>query len=129
MELGEASRLLVRLMSASTLRARVIANNIANQNVPGYQREVVRFEELLAEAAHSPAFAKGVESSERTRLLESIQPRVEVDRLTPSTPDGNNVSPELEQNAMRENRLLYELYASILQSRNAMLDASVAQGR
>ena len=42
--------LLGRLLSASTLRQRVIADNVANQNTPGYRRQEVAFEELLREA-------------------------------------------------------------------------------
>ena len=115
---GHESRLLLKLMSASTLRARVIANNIANQNVPGFKREVVRFEDLLA----------GDLASERDDL-DRVEPRIETDRRTPSSPDGNNVSLEVENTALRENRLLYELYATILQGRTDMVRASIVEGR
>ena len=43
--------LVMRLMSASAERARVIAGNVANENTPGYRRQVVRFEELLGDEA------------------------------------------------------------------------------
>ena len=39
--------LLVRMLGACELRARVVSANIANSNTPGYVRSVVRFEELL----------------------------------------------------------------------------------
>ena len=115
---GVDNGLLLKLLSASSLRARVIANNISNQNVPGYRRQVVRFEELLG-----PAIAAG-----RSDAL-AIEPRVETDRLTPSSPDGNNVNMEVEMNAMRENRLMYELYATILQGRMDLVRASLSEGR
>ena len=115
--------LLLRLMSASTLRAKVLSENIANQNVPGYKRRVVRFEELLADKlAH--AAATGKEGS-----LSEVAPRIDTDTATPSSPDGNNVSLELENNAMRENWLLYETYAAIMQSRNELMRASISEGR
>ena len=114
---GDPSQLLLRLMSASTLRARVLSENIANQNVPGYKRRVVRFEELLAnQLAHGKGPA-------------GVVPRIDTDTASPSSPDGNNVSLELESNAMRENFLLYETYAAILQTRNEMLRASMTEGR
>lgn len=115
--------LLLRLMSASTLRAKVLSENIANQNVPGYKRRIVRFEELLADKL-SRAKATGGAGS-----LDGIAPRIETDNATPSSPDGNNVSLELENNAMRENWLLYETYAAIMQSRNEMVRASISEGR
>lgn len=115
---GDSSGLLLRLMSASSLRARVLSDNIANQNVPGYRRQIVRFEELLASQLQRGA-----------RTLDGIQPRVETDNLTPSSPDGNNVSLELENNQMRENWLLYQTYAAILQSKHEMVRASITEGR
>ena len=40
---GQKIELLARLMNASTLRGRIIAGNIANQNTPGYKRREVAF--------------------------------------------------------------------------------------
>jgi flagellar basal-body rod protein FlgB len=120
---NDPHELLMRLMSASTLRARVLSENIANQNVPGYKRRVVRFEELLADKLARAA------ASGRDGSLAGIAPRIDTDTATPSSPDGNNVSLELENNSMRENWLLYETYAAILQSRNEMLRASISEGR
>jgi flagellar basal-body rod protein FlgB len=110
--------LLMRLMSASTDRARVIASNIANGNTPGYRRQTLQFERLLGEALQS-----GSED------LSRIQPRVETDFATPTRPDGNNVTLELELSADRQNRLLYDTYAAILQSHFDLLKASVESGR
>jgi flagellar basal-body rod protein FlgB len=115
---GDPNDLLLRLMSASTLRARVIADNIANQNVPGYKRQVVRFEDLLREKLEHGSSS-----------LEDVEPKIETDRATPASADGNNVDLELETNASRENWLLYQTYAAILQSRNEMLRASISEGR
>ena len=110
--------LLLRLLSASSERARVIANNIANQNTPGYTRVVLRFEELLQRAVES---GRGE--------LANVVPELEEDRLTPAGPDGNNVNVELETNALRQNRLLYEAYASILGTRFELLRTSIESGR
>lgn len=115
---GVQHDLLMKLLSTSSLRARVIANNISNQNVPGFKRQVVRFEELLG-----AELASGAES------LAQVEPRIDTDKLTPAGPDGNNVSMELERNAMVENRLLYDAYAQILQTRMDMLRLSIQEGR
>ena len=115
---GDSRDMLLRLMSASSLRAKVLSENIANQNVPGYKRKIVRFEELLAEH-----FKAG------SRSLDGVMPRVEVDNATPASPDGNNVSLEVETNAMKENSLLYQMYAAILQTKHDMIAASIKEGR
>jgi len=110
--------LLVRLMGASSTRARVIASNVANESTPGYRRQTVRFEDLLNDAIHSGE-----------RDLDSVQPQVEPDMLTPTRPDGNNVNLELELNASRQNRLLYDSYAMVLQSHFELLKNSIESGR
>ena len=102
---GPNGDLLARLMSAASLRSRVISGNLANQNTPGYQRKLVRFEELLS--------AELLEGASPERLAR-IEPEVVVDPAAEASPDGNSVDLEQEMNAMRENRLLYELYATLL---------------
>jgi flagellar basal-body rod protein FlgB len=116
---GPENELILRLLSASSLRARVIAGNLSNQNTPGYLRRVVRFEELLARALE-----RGGRGS-----LAGVEPLVAVDEQRAPGPDGNNVSMEVEVNAMRENQLLYDLYASILATRTRLIEHSIAGGR
>jgi len=111
---GAESDLLVKLMSASSKRAELIANNIANQNTPGFQRQVLKFEELLTQAV-----GRG------TRDLASVEPEIKLDEEAESGADGNNVNIEFEMNSMRQNRLLYDTYASILASRFEVLRASI----
>ncbi|MEQ1891944.1 MAG: flagellar basal body protein [Planctomycetota bacterium] len=106
--------LLVRMLGACELRAKVVSANIANSNTPGYVRQVVRFEELLG-----TELAKGADPAQ-------VAPAVEKDVEAPARPDGNNVSLELELNTMRENRLLYETYASILRSHFDLLETAVS---
>jgi flagellar basal-body rod protein FlgB len=111
------SDLLMRLLAASNERTKVLANNIANQNTPGFTRQVLHFEELLREA-----LADG-------RDPALVEPELAFDTLTPGRPDGNNVSPELEMNSLRQNRLLYEAYAAILGTRFELLRVGIESGR
>jgi len=106
---------MVRLLGACELRARVVSANIANSNTPGYVRHVVRFEELL----------KG--ELERGDDAAQVAPELAADLETPARPDGNNVSLELELNSMRENRLLYEAYSSILRSHFSLLESAISE--
>jgi len=115
---GPESRLLGRLMSAAALRHKVLAANVANQNTPGYKRQVVRFENLLRDAVR-----KG-----RTDV-EDIAPVVVVDDLTPGRPDGNNVDLELEKTAQDENLLLFEAWAAISHNRSELIRAAIQGDR
>lgn len=116
--------LLQRLLSAAELRSRVISSNLANQSTPGYTRREVSFEALLRESMS--------DSSRPGDLLETLaglEPEVRLDESTPARPDGNNVTLELEMNALRENRLLYETYAAMLRGRFQLLEAAVTESR
>ena len=115
MELKGANQdLLLRLMSAASLRAEAIAGNLANQNVPGYKRQVVRFEEQLVEAMQSPG-----------RDVSRVAVEMTEDTETPSRADGNNVVAESEQSAMRENLIRFQLYANILEGNTRLLEAAI----
>lgn len=115
MNLGDSQvDLLSRLLGASAERAKVLANNISNQNTPGYLRQEVRFEELL-----EAELQRGGDD------VGAVVPEVVEDHDTPTGPDGNNVNLELELNAMRENRLLYETYTSILQGHFELIRSSI----
>lgn len=112
----DSAPVLKRLMSAATLRRDVLANNIASQNLPGYRRREVEFEELLADA-----LTKGA----RTEDLERISPEIEIDWDTPARADGNNVSAEEEASLMRENRIRFELYAMLLRGNGALVSQAI----
>ena len=116
----EGSDLLMRLMSAAQTRQDVLANNIASQNLPGFRRRDVQFEELLA-----GALEKGAE----TQDLEHIDPEIVTDWDTPTRADGNNVSAEEEASLMRENRIRFELYAMILRSRTSLVSQAIVNDR
>lgn len=111
---SRVDNLLLRLLSATSERQKVLAANIANQNVPGYKRQDLEFEGLLRSALDRGSSDLG-----------RVQPRVVIDHETPGRPDGNNVFIEDEVSAMRENRLLYELYSSVLSSRMKMLGSAI----
>jgi flagellar basal-body rod protein FlgB len=115
--ISDRDQILVRLMSAAALRARVLSENVANQNVPGYKRRVVTFEdELRARVAAG-------------RDVAELAPKIETDVKSPSSPDGNNVNLELETNGLRENWVAYEIYAAMLQSRNNIMQTAITGGQ
>jgi flagellar basal-body rod protein FlgB len=111
---GPRTNLLLRLLSASSERARVIAGNLGNQNTPGYQRRDVQFESLLQE-----------ELVKRAPHLDEVRAELVVDTDTTGRPDGNNVVVEEEVSAMRENLLRYQLYATILRGQAKLIQSAI----
>jgi len=114
------SDMLLRLMGASILRSKVISGNVVNQNTPGYQRRDVEFEESLA---------KELRQGQGLDALEDIQPEVSIDEDAQVRADGNSVNMEEEVTASRENRLLFELYASIMRGQNRLTEIALRSER
>jgi flagellar basal body rod protein FlgB len=85
-----------RLLDALDVRAKASLHNIANQNVPGFKRYVVRFEELLRQRLRD-----GDEAG-----AASVEPVVERDLSGP--PGQNNVSIVDEAALLDKTRLLHE---------------------
>lgn len=113
----DRTQILTRLMSAVSLRASVLSENVANQNVPGYQRRIVNFENELRER-----MASG-------RDTKDLSPKVEIDEKSPAGSDGNNVNLDLETSGLRENWIAYEIYAAMLQSHNNLMQVAITEGR
>lgn len=94
---------------ASWKREQLIANNIANQDTPGYKRQDIDFESQLQMALRESRFSKTIDAKVSDLKLERLNARQYTDygdfsyRL-----DENNVDPEQEQVMLAENQLKYE---------------------
>jgi flagellar basal body rod protein FlgB len=49
------------------------------------------------------------------------------DELAPRSPDGNNVTMEQEMNSLRENQLLYDMYAAMYAGRNKLIEIGLGR--
>lgn len=116
----EGANLLMKLMTAASMRRDVLANNIASQNLPGYRRRDVQFEESL-----NAAIAQG----KPTDQLQELEPEIVTDWETPARADGNNVNAEEEATMLRENRIRFELYAMIMKGQHSMLSQAINSDR
>lgn len=108
---GTTRQLVYKSLDASALRSRVVAQNLANVDTPGYRRKEVNFEEQLQDALkkkvpgvtsqddHMP-FGKGVD-------LSGVAPKVfePQDQTLPG--EMNNVDVDMEAAKMAENQILY----------------------
>ena len=105
--------LLTQLLNANALRHRVIAQNVANVNTPGYRRQEVAFETDLA---------KALTSSSGTA---PVRPRV-VTADGPERVDGNTVDIDREMNDLTRNALLYQAATQIVASRVASMRSAIS---
>lgn len=100
------SNSLARLLDVAGLRHRVISQNVANVNTPGYRRLQVTFDEALASATGPKAKVEVVDGPERV--------------------DGNTVDIDREMGDLSRNGLLYQAASQMLASRLAALRSAIA---
>jgi len=105
-------------MDVATLRRQVIANNIANSEVPNFKRSTVNFESSLKKALESEKLEPVLPMvTTDPRHIQSwqpvdyrtVEPRRVLDYLTTSKNNGNNVDAEQELMDSLSNQLLYTL--------------------
>jgi flagellar basal-body rod protein FlgB len=121
--------LLTKSLDAGMLRAKAIANNIANINTPGYHRIEVTFEDELRKALDKSKL-QGARTDEKHLELgkfdvSSINPKVKKP-IDPTLPSGvNNVDIDSEMAKLAENQLLYNFSAKFLHGKFSKLNAAI----
>ena len=106
-----------KAMQGSLLRQKVLANNIANANTPGYQRSDVDFQSALAQA-----FSSGTPS---TGQLEQITFSPQVAANGAMQVDGNTVDINTENADLSENTLDYQALESVMGTRMSILKTAI----
>ncbi|MDR1867161.1 MAG: flagellar basal body rod protein FlgB [Treponema sp.] len=110
--------LIHRSLDAQSIRRDIIANNVANADVPNFKRSDLSFESELKRALDREK-EKPLLALERTdprhfsNVPESnykeVRPRRVLDYVSTSNNNGNNVDPEQEFMRALENQLAYIL--------------------
>ncbi|MBO8171024.1 MAG: flagellar basal body rod protein FlgB [Bacillaceae bacterium] len=105
--------LLEKALDASSMRQRVIADNIANVDTPHYKSKEVSFESHLQQAMQSDSKFKGyrtdprhIEIGQKSRV--AVQPEIVVRKGTVMNNNGNNVDIDYEVTKMAKNALWYQ---------------------
>jgi len=108
--------ILHRAISANVVRRSVIADNMANANVPNFKRSVVNFESELKRALDTEKQKPAVEltrtdplhfSNYKERDYRDVQVRRVLDYTSTYNNNGNNVDPEQETALALENQMSY----------------------
>lgn len=131
---------LEQAMTAANLRHQVIADNIANVNVPNFQAHEVLFEEQLRAAMADPASTAGELSgivahplhipigAQATPASGSVQPLiVQSDGIYRQ--DGNTVDIESEQAKLAANQLWYQALVRSVNDEFTRLRTAILDGR
>jgi flagellar basal-body rod protein FlgB len=117
-DFGKTVSLLKKSMDVTILRRDVIANNIANADVPNFKRSDVNFETSLKAALDSentrPALELAVTDPKHMQIgkpmdYSLVEPRRVLDWLSTAKNNGNNVDPEQEFMDSLRNQLQYTM--------------------
>jgi flagellar basal-body rod protein FlgB len=109
----EAIALCEKMLDFAALRQKVIANNVANVNTPGFRRSDVEFADELDRVLRD----KGIAG------LKGLRLKVTQPNETAFRNDGNNVSMEKEMATLTVNTMMYKVYAQMLQRKFRQIDA------
>ncbi len=100
---------------AEGLRQRALASNLANLETPGYRRQDVKFEELLARELESSGDVD----------LDEITPEVFEPKRTPLKANGNDVSFEVEVGEMVKNSLRHKTYLRLMSKKYKQMEQAI----
>jgi flagellar basal-body rod protein FlgB len=112
--------LLHRALDAQTIRRDVLANNLANAEVPNFKRSELNFESELKRVLDAEKQKPVVEltrtdprhiSNWNPPDWRDVKPRRVLDYVSTSKNNGNNVDAEQEVQRLVENQMMYYLLA------------------
>lgn len=102
-------------IKAEEARQKTIASNIANIETPGYRRQDVRFEELLAKALKSKQADK----------VGRVTPQVFQPETTPIRSNDNDVNMEMEIGEMLKNSSRETAFVRLLRKKFTQIENAI----
>ncbi len=132
-----ADGMIATALNALSLRQRLIANNIANIDTPGFKASDVDFEAQLRSAIRT-RLDQGGSGLTRTRprhldvnggVGASLDPRVVADNGGSMRVDRNNVDIDQQMIKLSESAITYSALAQLAASRYSLLESIVTDGR
>jgi len=128
-----------RALDASALQHRVLSDNIANVDTPGFKRSEVVFREKLKKVLDQQRDAATELKASRTNdkhidfrdeaHIDSIQPELQVQDKTSLRNDQNNVDIDLEMAKLAQNTVVYQTLVQIVQNQLSGLRSAINEGR
>lgn len=121
-------RLAAAELDVAALRQRVIANNVANVNTPGFKKKAVRFEEFLRRALEERRIGLVATDPRHLQPQQEIRPQVVMPPAATMRLDGNNVDLEEEMVTLVANTLVYQTMAQEVGKRLGLLSHVITGG-
>ncbi len=121
-DVDKSINLLEKMLDVSAIKHKVIANNIANINTPGYKKMEISFSDQLDKAIKDTSMNK----------FDTIQPKIiiaENDKNETIRNDGNNVDMDKEISALMKNTSSYNIYSQLLAKKMELVKSAIENSR
>lgn len=120
-------------LDAASMRNRVIANNLANIDTPGYKRSEVVFEDELKKAIGKNGGIRGFITNEKHIPIggtgfPDINPSQVVKHDTSMRNDGNNVDIDREMAALAKNTIMFEALSQEIKGEFEKIKTAIIEG-
>ncbi len=127
------TELLEKILDMSAIRHRVISNNIANVDTPGYKSKSFSFEDELKNAL-SPGGDLPLNVTNNAHIqsggfVGSVRGTLELDPINALRNDGNSVDIDKEMVENAKNNLLFSAMSRIISGKFAALEGAINEGR
>lgn len=119
-------------LAAASLRHKVISNNIANVNTPGFKKSEVAFESMLQSALGGSQLLMTNTNEKHFQTARSplqVTPTINTITDTSMRTDGNNVDVDIEMAALAKNNIYYNAVAQQLGQHFSGLKSVINGGR
>jgi flagellar basal-body rod protein FlgB len=116
---------LEKVLDGTVSRHRVIADNIANVETPGFTRKEVSFEDQLNNVMSQSDDI----STDKISDIRNITPSVSNDENAPRRENGNNVNIEHEAVELAKNSIQFETAAQLLTMEFRGVRSAIFEGR
>ncbi len=125
--------LLIKGLDTSTLRHKVISNNIANVNTPRFKRQIITFEEQMAKVFDSKVDLVGRRTDDRHIPIGELSymdvgPRTITDRAHVMRNDKNNIDIDVEMSDLAKNTMTYQVHSARLAALFSDLNDVISRG-
>ena len=123
---GNSMTVLQKSLDALWLRQKVVSNNIANVDTPGYKGQSVEFESLFNEALKG---SSGQSEDELSQKLQNLNAQVHQDTATTMRADGNNVDIDSENVALARTQIEYSYATKMMSSEISRMKYAITEGK
>lgn len=120
--IDKSATLLEKMLDVSSVKHKVIANNIANVNTPGYKKMEVSFADQLEKVLNKDSMNK----------FDTLQPKIVISKEDSSETvrnDGNNVDMDKEVSSLVKNTLTYSIYTQLLAKKYEVIKSAIEGSR